>query len=157
MEAVTTALGGRGLDPSRLWLEITESAVIGDPEAAVAKLHRLKSLGVKLAVDDFGIGYSSLANLRELLPVDALKIDRSFVAGVGGNADDRAIVESVIGLAQLARPRRGRRGRRDGGPGRDAHRPRLQSRPGLPFRSPARPGRDVRSSWAPATLDELAG
>ncbi len=100
VEAVTTAVDDAGLDPSRLWLEITESAVIGDPEAAVAKLHQLKALGVKLAVDDFGIGYSSLANLRELLPVDALKIDRSFVAGIGGNADDRAIVESVIGLAQ---------------------------------------------------------
>ena len=100
VDAVTTALGDAGLEPSRLWLEITESAVIGDPEAAVGKLHRLKNLGVKLAVDDFGIGYSSLANLRELLPVDALKIDRSFVAGVGANADDRAIVEAVIGLAQ---------------------------------------------------------
>jgi predicted signal transduction protein with EAL and GGDEF domain len=100
VHAVTTALADAGLEPSRLWLEITESAVIGDPEAAVAQLHRLKSLGVKLAIDDFGIGYSSLANLRELLPVDALKIDRSFVAGVGANADDRAIVESVIGLAQ---------------------------------------------------------
>jgi diguanylate cyclase (GGDEF)-like protein len=99
VDDVTSALGDAGLEPSRLWLEITESAVIGDPEAAVGKLHELKSLGVKLAVDDFGIGYSSLANLRELLPVDALKIDRSFVAGVGANADDRAIVESVIGLA----------------------------------------------------------
>jgi diguanylate cyclase (GGDEF)-like protein/PAS domain S-box-containing protein len=100
VDAVTSALGDVGLDPSRLWLEITESAVIGDPEAAVAKLHQLKSIGVKLAVDDFGIGYSSLANLRELLPVDALKIDRSFVSGVGANADDHAIVESVIGLAR---------------------------------------------------------
>jgi diguanylate cyclase (GGDEF)-like protein/PAS domain S-box-containing protein len=100
VDAVTDALADAGLEPSRLWLEITESAVIGDPEAAVGKLHQLKSLGVKLAVDDFGIGYSSLANLRDLLPVDALKIDRSFVAGVGANADDLAIVESVIGLAR---------------------------------------------------------
>jgi EAL domain-containing protein (putative c-di-GMP-specific phosphodiesterase class I) len=100
VDAVKSALGDAGLEPSRLWLEITESAVIGDPEAAVAKLRQLKGLGVKLAVDDFGIGYSSLANLRELLPVDALKIDRSFVSGVGANEDDRAIVESVIGLAR---------------------------------------------------------
>jgi diguanylate cyclase (GGDEF)-like protein/PAS domain S-box-containing protein len=98
--AVTDALRCANLDPRRLWLEITESAVIGDPDAAVAKLHQLKELGVKLAVDDFGIGYSSLANLRELLPVDALKIDRSFVNGLELNADDRAIVESVIQLAR---------------------------------------------------------
>ena len=100
VEAVTTALEQADLPPSRLCLEITESAVIADPEAAVAKLHRLKGLGVRLAVDDFGIGYSSLANLRELLPVDALKIDRSFVNGLDMNADDRAIVESVIRLAR---------------------------------------------------------
>jgi diguanylate cyclase (GGDEF)-like protein/PAS domain S-box-containing protein len=99
VDAVTHALRTADLRPSRLWLEITESAVIGDPEAAVAKLHQLKDLGVRLAVDDFGVGYSSLANLRELLPVDALKIDRSFVNGLDLNADDRAIVESVIRLA----------------------------------------------------------
>lgn len=74
--------------------------MIADPEASVEKLHRLKALGVRLAVDDFGIGYSSLANLRELLPVDALKIDRSFVNGLDLNADDRPIVESVIRLAR---------------------------------------------------------
>jgi diguanylate cyclase (GGDEF)-like protein/PAS domain S-box-containing protein len=100
VEAVTTALEQADLPPARLCLEITESAVISDPEASVAKLHRLKGLGVRLAVDDFGIGYSSLANLRELLPVDALKIDRSFVNGLDMNSDDRAIVESVIRLAR---------------------------------------------------------
>jgi diguanylate cyclase (GGDEF)-like protein/PAS domain S-box-containing protein len=100
VEAVTSALEEADLLPSRLCLEITESAVIADPEVAVAKLHRLKGLGVRLAVDDFGIGYSSLASLRELLPVDALKIDRLFVSGLDTNADDRAIVESVIRLAR---------------------------------------------------------
>jgi diguanylate cyclase (GGDEF)-like protein/PAS domain S-box-containing protein len=100
VEAVTRALENADLLPSRLCLEITESAVIADPDAAVAKLHRLKGLGVRLAVDDFGIGYSSLANLRELLPVDILKIDRSFVNGLDMNSDDRAIVESVIRLAR---------------------------------------------------------
>jgi diguanylate cyclase (GGDEF)-like protein/PAS domain S-box-containing protein len=100
VEAVTSALEAADLLPSRLCLEITESAVISDPEASVAKLHRLKGLGVRLAVDDFGIGYSSLANLRELLPVDALKIDCSFVNGLDENSDDRAIVESVIRLAR---------------------------------------------------------
>jgi diguanylate cyclase (GGDEF)-like protein/PAS domain S-box-containing protein len=98
--AVSEALDAAGLEPDRLCLEITESAVIADPDAALGQLHGLKAIGVRLAVDDFGIGYSSLANLRELLPVDILKIDKSFVDGLNASGDDRAIVESVVSLAR---------------------------------------------------------
>jgi EAL domain-containing protein (putative c-di-GMP-specific phosphodiesterase class I) len=98
--AVSSALEQAGLAPERLCLEITESAVIADPDAALGQLRSLKEIGVSLAVDDFGVGYSSLANLRELLPVDVLKIDKSFVDGLNTNMDDTVIVESVVGLAR---------------------------------------------------------
>ncbi|MEA2331375.1 MAG: hypothetical protein QOH58_1513 [Thermoleophilaceae bacterium] len=100
VDAVTRALEGAGLEPERLCLEITESAVIVDPGASAVKLRELKELGVRLAVDDFGIGYASLANLRELLPVDALKIDKSFVDSLTASGEGRALVESVVRLAQ---------------------------------------------------------
>jgi EAL domain-containing protein (putative c-di-GMP-specific phosphodiesterase class I) len=98
--AVRQALEHTNLAPKRLCLEITESAVIADPEAALGQLRSLKEIGVSLAVDDFGIGYSSLANLRELLPVDILKIDKSFVDGLSTSTDDTVIVESVVSLAR---------------------------------------------------------
>jgi EAL domain-containing protein (putative c-di-GMP-specific phosphodiesterase class I) len=68
-------------------------------DTAVEALGRLKALGVRLAVDDFGIGYSSLKNLKQLLPVDILKIDKSFVDGLVDQPEDRAIVEAVVRLA----------------------------------------------------------
>jgi diguanylate cyclase (GGDEF)-like protein/PAS domain S-box-containing protein len=95
---VVAVLEESGCDPHLLTLEITESASVSDPEATIARLRELKGLGVRLAVDDFGTGYSSLSYLRRF-PVDQLKIDRSFVAGLGRNDSDTAIVASVIGLA----------------------------------------------------------
>ena len=71
-----------GLDPSGLQLEITESVVMHEPEATVVKLHALKQLGLKLAVDDFGTGYF-VAGLSKRFPIDVLKIDRAFVTGLG--------------------------------------------------------------------------
>ena len=91
------ALAEAGLDPGALVLEITESATVDDTEGVIARLEELKALGVGLAIDDFGTGYSSLSYLRRF-PVDQLKIDRSFVAGVATNTEDRAIAASVIGL-----------------------------------------------------------
>ena len=79
---MAAALADSGLEPGRLCLEITESAVIADPDAATEILEQLKALGVRLAIDDFGIGYSSLSQLKALLPVDTIKIDKSFVDGV---------------------------------------------------------------------------
>ena len=97
---VEDALESSGLDPELLCLEITESAVLADPEAATQVLERLKALGVRLAIDDFGVGYSSLSQLKALLPVDTIKIDKSFVDGVTGEGEDRAIVDSVLRLAK---------------------------------------------------------
>jgi diguanylate cyclase (GGDEF)-like protein/PAS domain S-box-containing protein len=95
---IGTALEAAGLEPGALVLEITESATVADTEGVLARLEELKALGVGLAIDDFGTGYSSLSYLRRF-PVDQLKIDRSFVAGVAANGEDRAIAASVIGLA----------------------------------------------------------
>ena len=96
---VGAALATSGLKPGLLCLEITESAVMADPAAATAVLERLKAIGVRLAIDDFGIGYSSLSQLKALLPVDTIKIDKSFVDGVTGNGEDHAIVDAVLRLA----------------------------------------------------------
>jgi diguanylate cyclase (GGDEF)-like protein/PAS domain S-box-containing protein len=95
---ITHALKDAGLDPGALVLEITESATVADTEGVIARLAELKQLGVGLAIDDFGTGYSSLSYLRRF-PVDQLKVDRSFVAGLATSAGDLAIVASVVNLA----------------------------------------------------------
>jgi predicted signal transduction protein with EAL and GGDEF domain len=87
-----------GAPESGFCLEITESAIMDDPARAEATLNTLRQCGFKLSIDDFGTGYSSLAYLRKL-PVDELKIDRSFVLGLQSNADDAKIVRSTIDLA----------------------------------------------------------
>jgi EAL domain-containing protein (putative c-di-GMP-specific phosphodiesterase class I) len=79
-------------------LEITESALVEDAEETTRVLHQLKKVGVQLAIDDFGTGYSSLSYLRRL-PVDTLKIDRSFVHGLGESDRDDAIVRGILELA----------------------------------------------------------
>lgn len=96
---VAEELDDAGLDPSRLWLEITETTMMRDVAQSSATMHELKALGAHLSVDDFGTGWSSLAYLKQF-PVEALKIDQSFIAGLCRNADDRAIVEATIGLAK---------------------------------------------------------
>jgi EAL domain-containing protein (putative c-di-GMP-specific phosphodiesterase class I) len=96
--SVRAALTESGLDPSSLVLEVTESSLMEDAAAALRVVNELKALGVRIAIDDFGTGYSSLTYLKSF-PVDLLKVDRSFVSGLGVNADDTAIVRSVIELA----------------------------------------------------------
>lgn len=98
MRTVAEALAGSGLAPNQLCLEVTESAVIGDFEETVPRLRSLSAIGVRLALDDFGVGYSSLAYLLEM-PVDVLKIDRSFIKALGHDAPGTAIVRAVIELA----------------------------------------------------------
>ena len=83
-------------------LEVTESVLIEDPESSIRMLTDLKELGIKIAIDDFGTGYSSLEYLRRL-PVDCVKVDRSFVRGVPENEEDVAIVNAVIELGHALR------------------------------------------------------
>ena len=87
-----------GIDPNRLMLKITESALMTEPEDALGVLRRLKNLGVRLAIDDFGTGFSSLSYLRKF-PLDALKIDKSFVDDLTTSPEDAVIVASVVNLA----------------------------------------------------------
>jgi diguanylate cyclase (GGDEF)-like protein len=96
---VVAVLADTGLDPDMLWLEITETTIMADTEAAAETLRAIRGLGVHLAIDDFGTGYSSLTYLRRF-PVETLKIDRSFVAGIGQDREDEAIVAMVLNLAR---------------------------------------------------------
>ncbi len=96
--SVRDALADSGVEPAALWFEITETAVLVQPDLAAEVLDELKELGVGLAIDDFGTGYSSLTYARRL-PADALKIDRSFVSGMGSDLRDHSIASAVIGLA----------------------------------------------------------
>lgn len=95
---VTAALVDCGLPAPHLKLEITESAAMLDPESSIAVLGALKKLGVRIAIDDFGTGYSSLSYLKRI-PADTIKIDKSFVDGVCDESEDRAIVRSILALA----------------------------------------------------------
>jgi diguanylate cyclase (GGDEF)-like protein/PAS domain S-box-containing protein len=98
ISVVTNVLADTGLAPSSLVLEITESVLMGDAEASIVVLRSLRDLGLHLSVDDFGTGFSSLSYLKKF-PVDVLKIDKSFVDGLGTEADDSAIVHAIISLA----------------------------------------------------------
>lgn len=98
VNVVRSVLEETGLEPASLELEITESAIM-NTENAMAVLEQLSDLGVRLAVDDFGTGYSSLAYLK-LLPIDTLKIDRSFVIGINENKGDEAIIRTIMALAR---------------------------------------------------------
>ena len=96
---IRRALRAAHLDPSGLKLEITESVAMHDAESTIETLQSLKALGIRLAIDDFGTGYSSLSYLKRF-PVDTLKVDRSFVDGLGEDPQNTAIVQSIVALAK---------------------------------------------------------
>jgi diguanylate cyclase (GGDEF)-like protein/PAS domain S-box-containing protein len=97
IDLIRGVLAETGLDPGRLVLELTESLLMQDTEATIARLHELKGLGLHLAIDDFGTGYSSLSYLRRF-PIDILKIDRSFVEGLDAGAEESAISRAIVNL-----------------------------------------------------------
>ena len=96
---VKTAIAGSGVNPQRLKLELTESLLVDNVEATIAKMTALKALGVSFALDDFGTGYSSLSYLKRL-PLDQLKIDQSFVRDVLCDSNDAAIARTIVALGQ---------------------------------------------------------
>ncbi len=98
-EDVAGALRRSGLEPASLTLEITETALMRDSDTAAGLLRDLKEIGVRIAIDDFGTGYSSLAYLRQF-PVDALKIDRSFISGLAASSNSKALIHTLVQLGK---------------------------------------------------------
>jgi diguanylate cyclase (GGDEF)-like protein len=96
-DTFSALLEKHGVAPEWIWIEITESAIMDDPNHAIETLDRLHALGIRLSIDDFGTGYSSLSYLKRM-PVDELKIDKSFVMGMAEHKDDETIVRSTIDL-----------------------------------------------------------
>jgi len=99
IDLVAAVLKETGFEPSRLVLEMTESVLIDKPDETTARLQELRALGVRLALDDFGSGYSSLSYLQKL-PFDKLKIDRSFVTGLNRSANGGVIIQAVVTLGR---------------------------------------------------------
>jgi EAL domain-containing protein (putative c-di-GMP-specific phosphodiesterase class I) len=97
VDRVRVALEAARIDPDWLTLEVTEHVMVGDAARSIRELERLRRLGCRIAIDDFGTGYSSIAYLKRL-PVDELKIDRSFVAELGENPKDEIIVRAIVDL-----------------------------------------------------------
>lgn len=97
---VTSALAEAGLPPQRLELEVTETALLDDSEATIEILHQLRALGIRVSLDDFGVGYSSLSYLRKF-PFDRIKIDRSFVGTLGESPESVAIVRTIASLGSV--------------------------------------------------------
>ncbi|MGF6272445.1 diguanylate cyclase (GGDEF)-like protein/PAS domain S-box-containing protein [Massilia sp. UYP11] len=102
VDTVAQVLAETGLPPASLEIELTESMMVADADAAIHTMQCLKRMGVKLSIDDFGTGYSSLQYLKRL-PVDVLKIDRTFVQDIVGNPDGAAMVDAIISLAHSLR------------------------------------------------------
>jgi EAL domain-containing protein (putative c-di-GMP-specific phosphodiesterase class I) len=98
-EDVRRALRSSGLEPSSLTLEITETTLVRDVPAACERLQEVKALGVRVAIDDFGTGYASLSHLQRM-PIDILKIDRSFVAALNDGAQSRELLAAILGVGQ---------------------------------------------------------
>jgi diguanylate cyclase (GGDEF)-like protein/PAS domain S-box-containing protein len=102
VDEVMRAVRESRLDPRTLIIEITESVLMDNVEATIARLSELRKLGIRLAIDDFGTGYSSLDHLRRF-PIDILKMDRSFVSGIGNGPEDDAFARAIINLGRTLR------------------------------------------------------
>jgi EAL domain-containing protein (putative c-di-GMP-specific phosphodiesterase class I) len=96
--AVQTALSKTELPPQYLTLEVTETAILKNPEHAVQVLKEIEEIGVRICIDDFGAGYSSFGNLKHL-PISAIKIDPSFVKNVASKKEDMSIVAAILAMA----------------------------------------------------------
>jgi EAL domain-containing protein (putative c-di-GMP-specific phosphodiesterase class I) len=99
IEDISEALQGSGMPAERLTIEITETTLMRDVEQTARRLSAIKDLGVRIAIDDFGTGYSSLAHLQRF-PVDALKIDRSFVSGLSNNKEGETLIQTLVQLGK---------------------------------------------------------
>ena len=143
VRTVSHALNRSGLDPDQLVLEITETALMRDAETAADVLGELTASGVHIAIDDFGTGYSSLAYLQQF-PVDALKIDRTFIAASSHSPESDAADPDARPARPQPRPAHRRRGHRGHPAARTPAGTRLRPRPGLPVRTAAR-GRRARA------------
>jgi EAL domain-containing protein (putative c-di-GMP-specific phosphodiesterase class I) len=99
LDTIRDVLADTGLDPGLLTLEITETMLMRDAPTSAQQLHALKELGVRIAIDDFGTGYSSLAYLQQF-PVDALKIDRSFIQGIEDSPESAALIRTLVQLGK---------------------------------------------------------
>jgi diguanylate cyclase (GGDEF)-like protein/PAS domain S-box-containing protein len=99
---ISGVLADTGLPARYLEIELTESTIMSNPDVALQTLHELKRMGIRISLDDFGVGYSSLNHLKKL-PIDTLKIDQSFVKDIPDDADDKAIVQTIIHLSQNLR------------------------------------------------------
>jgi EAL domain-containing protein (putative c-di-GMP-specific phosphodiesterase class I) len=102
IHSIRRALDDAGLEPQYLEVELTESAVMSDPEESIAILEQLSAMGVLVSVDDFGTGYSSMSYLRRL-PIDKLKIDRVFINEIVSRPEDASIVRAIVSLAHSLR------------------------------------------------------
>ena len=98
VRTVAEILGETGFNPNCLELELTESAIMKNPEVATEVLREMKSMGIQMSIDDFGTGYSSLSYLKSF-PLSALKIDQSFVRDCMNDSDDAAIVNAIVSMA----------------------------------------------------------
>jgi EAL domain-containing protein (putative c-di-GMP-specific phosphodiesterase class I) len=98
-DVVRDALESNQMAPNLLWLEMTESMMLEEPELAQSTLRAIREMGVRLALDDFGTGYSSLSLLQQF-PIQRIKIDRAFVQGIGEQGNDRSLVRTIIAMAQ---------------------------------------------------------
>ncbi|MBA1331219.1 signaling protein, partial [Candidatus Endoriftia persephone str. Guaymas] len=96
---VVATLKRFGVDPGRLELEVTESVLVTDYQDTAEKMRQLRELGVRFSIDDFGTGYSSMAYLKNL-PLDAIKIDQSFVRDLTTDPSDASIVETIIVMSR---------------------------------------------------------